>query len=928
MRFSVLIIFLFSSYGYLDDIVLEDVYVTGSLLKSSSVKIANPIYSFDQNDLKKRGTLQLENFLSHLPQINPSNSSFHSNKASGTASVSLRGLGGSRPLILMNGKRLSPGTPMSGTSEQDLNQIPLSLIKKVDVLTGGKSTIYGSDAIGGVINFQLDRKFSGINLSYYHSFYNHKNNDANLRSIHTSNNFNLSPNSVSDGHKNALQLTLGFEISPKIYLSSYFNYRSVDEVNWSQRDISVCALSGNNTCRGSSTSPEGKFSENKIGGKNFYVQNNEFIEGTTRYNFASKNHLLRPDKKNDIGILLTFENLENHTFNIDYFKSSNKTTGQLDYSGVFRLSVDLPCSNPFLSDQQFQTICASNGLSSSDIVPLYISRRNIEGNPRQQSFKHTTDRFVFDTEGEISNDWFYNISLQNSRTTADFTYLNDISKSRAINALKISGTSLNPSCISGGECKPWNIFSTSDGKLKNLSSLGVTKEALNYISINLNVDAELSENQLRFVSSKSFDINNKVLPTLDTAFGIEYRQLALKKSAEDFSDGAGQQYPQTSLYGDLQVKELFTELYLPFETNTSLNFSLRYSDYSLGKNALSYDFGIVQSLKNKFTLKFSQQKAIRMPDISDLYSPSKVNQTFLDVDPCSGSNPINSKIECSRTGVSDALYGNISNTEDQINSLIGGNLNLRPETAITNSLSFLYSDDIDLEIDFYSISLKDKIGSADASFILNRCLETGESYFCNLIERNPTTGTFYEGTGKIASPLLNVASQKISGIDFNIVKSFLLDFGELRINNFFSFLVKNDVQLRSSLPVENCKGNYENNCGLPSPEIQNIFSLNFLYRISSFDASSSLSVRYIDSVKDTNSINPVNFGSYNYLDMNFSIDLVRDINFSFGMNNILDKNPPLNGRSINYVPGNANTYPSYYDPLGRYIYLNISKRIN
>ena len=168
-----------------------------------------------------------------------------------------------------------------------------------------------------------------------------------------------------------------------------------------------------------------------------------------------------------------------------------------------------------MSDQQFQTICASNGLSSSDIVPLYISRRNIEGSPRQQSFKHSTDRFVFDAEGEISNDWFYNISLQNSRTTADFTYLNDISKSRAINALKISGTSLNPSCISGGECKPWNIFSTSYSTLKKFSSLGVTQEALNYISINLNVNAELSEDQLRFVSSKSFDINNKVLPTLD-----------------------------------------------------------------------------------------------------------------------------------------------------------------------------------------------------------------------------------------------------------------------------------------------------------------------------------------------------------------------------------------------------------------------------
>ena len=117
-----------------------------------------------------------------------------------------------------------------------------------------------------------------------------------------------------------------------------------------------------------------------------------------------------------------------------------------------------------------------------------------------------------------------------------------------------------------------------------------------------------------------------------------------------------------------------------------------------------------------------------MPDINDLYSPTKVNQAFLNSDPCSGSNPSKSILECARTGVTESLYGNISNTETQINSLIGGNLNLRPETAITNSLSFLYSDEIDLEIDFYSISLKDKIGSSEVSFILDNCLETGASY--------------------------------------------------------------------------------------------------------------------------------------------------------------------------------------------------------
>ena len=923
MRHSLTFFLFFAFFGTLIANVSEDVYVTGSVIKKTSLLVANPINTFDLNDIKKRGTLRIENFLSYLPQINPSNSNFHSNKATGTASVSLRGLGGTRTLILVNGKRLSPGTPMNGKAEQDLSQIPFSLIKQVDVLTGGKSTIYGSDAIGGVINFQLNRKFSGIDLSYQHSFYNHQNDDPN----YDRKNYDLAPNSVSDGHANTLQFSLGYEIFQDFYLTSYFNYRSVDEVTWSERDISVCALSGNAECRASSTSPEGKFVENKVGGKTFHVKDNTFASGSTFYNFASKNHLLRPDKKNDVGILLTFENLEKHTFNVDYFKSSHKTVGQLDYSGVFRLSVDLPCNNPFLSNQQFTAICSDNGFTSSDSAPLYISRRNIEGNPRQQNFKHSTDRFVFDVDGEITNEWFYNFSIQSSRTTADFTYFNDISKQRAINALKVSGTPSNPSCVSGNDCKPWNIFINSDGNLKSSAALGVTKEALDYISTNLKVNAELTEDQYRFVTSKSFTTKNALLPSLDMALGLEYRELNLKKNADDFSDGAGQQYPHSNLYGSLKVKELFSEIYLPLVTDTNLNFSIRYSDYSLEENSLTYDIGLVQLFEEKYTLKFSQQKAIRMPDINDLYSPTKVNQAFLNSDPCSGFNPLKSISECARTGVTESLYGNISNTETQINSLIGGNLNLRPETAITNSLSFLYSDEIDLEIDFYSISLKDKIGSSEVSFILDNCLETGASYYCNLIERNPTTGTFYEGSGKIASPLLNVSSQNISGLDLNISKIFDVDFGEISLNNFLSYLLKNDIQLRPSLPAENCKGKYENTCGLPSPQIQNIFSIDFIYKVSQFDASSNLTMRYIDGVDDSNTQNPIDFSSYYYLDMNFSIDLVNDINFSFGINNIFDKNPPLNGKSINYVPGNANTYPSYYDPLGRFIYLNISKRI-
>ena len=152
-------------------------------------------------------------------------------------------------------------------------------------------------------------------------FYNHQNDDKRLRSLHTSNNYNLAPKSVSDGHNDAIQISLGYEIFQNIHLTSYINYRNTEEVNWSQRDISVCALSGNATCRGSSTSPEGKFTENAIGGDTFMFKMILLLQAQLVIILHPKSSS-STDKKHDFGILLTFENLNKHTFNIDYFSSS------------------------------------------------------------------------------------------------------------------------------------------------------------------------------------------------------------------------------------------------------------------------------------------------------------------------------------------------------------------------------------------------------------------------------------------------------------------------------------------------------------------------------------------------------------------------------------------------------------------------------
>ena len=140
--FIVLLIFLNSLIIYTQEIQ-EEVVVTGSFTKE--IQASNPIFTSSIDDINKRGTFRVEDYLSSLTIVNPGNSALHSNFSTGTSTVSIRGLGGDRSLVLIDGKRLPSGSPLDGNAAQDLNQVPFALIKKVEILTGGKSTIYGSD---------------------------------------------------------------------------------------------------------------------------------------------------------------------------------------------------------------------------------------------------------------------------------------------------------------------------------------------------------------------------------------------------------------------------------------------------------------------------------------------------------------------------------------------------------------------------------------------------------------------------------------------------------------------------------------------------------------------------------------------------------------------------------------------------------------
>ncbi|TMH19682.1 MAG: hypothetical protein E6H64_12105 [Betaproteobacteria bacterium] len=157
---------------------IEKFNVTGSRIPAPNLESTSPITQITAQDIKFESPVSTENLLNNMPQVFADQGNMLSNGATGTATVNLRGLGAARTLVLVNGRPLPPGTPTQGGYAADLNQIPLQLIQRVEILTGGASAVYGSDAIAGVVNFIMNDHFEGVQFDINHSFYNHQQHSS------------------------------------------------------------------------------------------------------------------------------------------------------------------------------------------------------------------------------------------------------------------------------------------------------------------------------------------------------------------------------------------------------------------------------------------------------------------------------------------------------------------------------------------------------------------------------------------------------------------------------------------------------------------------------------------------------------------------------------------------------------------------------
>jgi iron complex outermembrane receptor protein len=719
--------------------------ITGSRIRSPNLTSVSPVTAVNSEEVRVTGTVRAEDLVNSLPQVFAGQSSTVSNGASGTATLDLRNLGPERTLVLINGRRLVPGDPSSPFS--DINFIPAMMIQRVDLLTGGASSVYGSDAVAGVVNFVMDDDFTGIRIDSQYSFFQHDNgaDDTVLAALDAPNRrFGYPTGSVADGGTWDANIAIGAAFDDgRGHVMAYAGYRKTNAVTQGRRDYSSCALTSRTAaqiaagvgtgvnagvtdyvCGGSGTSANGTFFTNT---GTFQVgPNRTFIPGSTPYNFAPTNYYQRPDERYVLGAFANYEISPALQPYMEVMFMDDRTVAQIAPSGNFGNTISINCDNPLMSAQQRAIVCApanlltASGLSvnqspAGTLPAVFIDpttglpynravlqplRRNVEGGGRRDDLQHTSYRIVAGMRGDLDDVWSYDMYYQFGQTNFAETYSNDFSVRRLGLALDVIDdprtAGVDPICravLSGDDtaCVPWDIFATGQvtpASLTYLQTPGLQRGVNQQTVANASITGNLGNWGIQLPWAQS---------GVGVAFGLEYRKESLELLVDQAfstlpsSDLAGQGAPTLPVNGSFDVKEAFAEVRIPiveegFFYNISLEAGYRYSDYGIGARSVSsdaYKVGIDIAPIRDVRFRAAYNRAVRAPNIQELFAPQRV---VLDgsTDPCAGAAPATSLASCQAMGVSAAQYGNIQpNPASQYNGLIGGNPNLDPEVADT-----------------------------------------------------------------------------------------------------------------------------------------------------------------------------------------------------------------------------------------------------
>ncbi len=914
-----------------DDAEFEEVVVTGSRIKRADIESVSPVSVVSSADINLSGNINIEQTLNQLPALNPSLTTTTNNGGDGSARLDLRELGTFRTLILQNGRRI---VPFSTTGAVDVNVIPSALIERVEVLTGGASSVYGSDAVAGVVNFIMKNDFEGIEVSGQYNMT--EKGDADTRTVALTMGGNF-----ADGRGNVVVHT------------SFTDRKGITQAarDWADQSLAdfgggVFTAFGSSNVPGSRATgvgagpngelvlPDGTFATDGFG---FNPDGTVKDNAGFRFNFAPFQYLQTPQQRFLISALGHYEINDNVEA---YFEASFANNGvdlQLapNAGGIPSVgALFVPETNPLIHPETMATLLnnfdngvggdlvAGDGIAS---LPT-VNRRFTEGGNRQNLREANMYRWVVGARGDITDNWDYDVYYSYQRINRSDILTNRVSSIKIQQGLNATtDANGNAVCIDpSGGCVPLSIF--GDGAVSDAAAAFISPTAIRNRTVEQNIAAASV--------SGGFDNIDFGAGPLGAAFGVEYRE----DKAADMPDsliisgelGAGNNATPTA--GSYDVLEFYGEFLMPLMADEpgaqrlDLEGAFRIADYSTAGGVFTYNLGLQYEPVEGIRFRGAYQKAVRAPNIGELFGGTASGASTAQ-DPCAAANVQSDEIAfCQALGVPDPTTYVAPNP--QIFTTTGSNPNLFEETATTYTFGVVLTPEqvpgLEVIVDYYNIKVEDAIETLTPTTVMDLCVLSRDTSnrFCQASLRN--------GIGdveQIFAPNDNIGSVNREGIDWSVTYGFDLGDGQMSINNTGNYTFTNTNQPTPVSAVIDCNGVFGGACtGLgdfTSPKWR--FNQTFSYGIG--DWFFRARARVISKITNQAHIDDPSaelaqpeIAVNMYADFSFTYQMNENIQLTGGVKNITDNEPPNYGFFPNVA---AQTDPSLYDVLGRSYFAGI-----
>ncbi len=902
----------------------QEIIVTGSRISRPDLAASSPVATISGEALRVTNAVTVEQILQANPQFVPEENSASNNPGDGAATIDLRGLGSNRTLVLIDGKR---APQYDTTGSVDVNTIPTALIKRIDVLTGGASAVYGSDAVAGVVNFILDDRFTGLRFDGSNQV-----------------------TTAGDGFLRDASLTGGIKLGDKGNLVVSGNYSKRDGVTFGQRSYTSRATDSGDLVSSAGSSNTVPTAFDLGDGSELQVRPNGSLSPDVQlYNFNPVNYAQIPLERYSGTALGRYELTPGIEAYVRGTYEHVKSVTTLAPTATAGFTFNIDPANPFLTDAERTAFfdpatavindgsgVAADPTARAGTSVIGIRRRIVETGGRIED--HTTESYqvVGGLRGAIG-DYNYDVFAQYGHVKRHEVLQNDLSYSavsQALDAVAGPGGTIVCRDPSNG-CVPLNVFTATT----------IPQSQLAFVLRNATQDTTTSQ----FVTGGSLSGDLKFLksPFADgpaaASVGVEYRREKSATAVDPlFASGDLIYYGQgQNIAGSYDTKEAYAEFKMPlvqdrpFIKALNVEAGFRYSNYSTVGDVYTYKGGGDYSPVDGLRFRGIYQRAVRAPSVFELFSPVVAGTGSLSVDPCAGAISAAVATICRAQGAPAAAIGNIQQpVSAQINIFTGGNPNLRAEKTDTFTVGGVVNPsrfrNLSLSVDYYNIRIANAIDVVAPAAIVNQCFnidQNAASSACSSIKRNTLTGSLSGNTQfGVPATLANLAVIKTDGIDVSAGYRGGSSEG-LNYNLSFSGTWTRSYKKQGdpTQPTFECAGRFGGDCDLaPLPKWKHVADVTLGYK--------SLTLlsrwRLIGAVKedaDTDILRS-RIGPVSYFDETLSVAVNDKYTFRVGVENLFDRKPPFVGDTVGTTPNAGSTFPTVYDVLGQTVFASVSAR--